>query len=114
MHGELIDNLIMGLFNLNFAMSDYEESLTSHSCSQVNFKSVTEWTEVSHGITHESMSVMRAKINEHLEDATNSSQQMEKAWAIQDYVTAGVKAAEIAKIATHDCLPALNLLLLNN
>ena len=33
MHGELIDNLIMGLFNLNFAMRDYEETLTSHSCT---------------------------------------------------------------------------------
>ena len=76
MHGELIDNLIMGLFNLNFAMSDYEESLMSHSCAQVNFKSVTEWTEVSHGITHESMSVIRAKISEHLDDASNSSQEM--------------------------------------
>ena len=103
----------MGLFNLNFAMTDYEETLTSYGCKKVNVENVSEWTEVRHGITHESMSVISAKISLHLEDARDSSRDMELAWAIQDYHGAGIKAAEIAKIATHDCTQALNLLLLN-
>ena len=74
MHGELIDNLIMGLFNLNFAMTDYEETLASHGCTRLHLgKEVREWKEVRHGITHESMSVINAKIGEHLADAHASS-----------------------------------------
>ena len=46
---------------------------------------------------------MHQKIREHLDEALGASREMEEAWAMQDYVLAGIKAAEIAKIATHDC-----------
>ena len=48
----------MGLFNLNFAMIEYEETLVSYGCTKVHFEHVSEWAEVRHGITHESMAVM--------------------------------------------------------
>ena len=35
MNGELIDNLIMGLFNLNFAMQDFEKTLDDTDCDIV-------------------------------------------------------------------------------
>ena len=59
MHGQVIDNLVMGLFNLNFAMSDYKETLEGCDCSRVNLEEIQEWSMVHHGITHESMSVMK-------------------------------------------------------
>ena len=68
-HGSVVDNLIMGLFNLEFAMTDYEEIMHDESCPHLDIDSITEWMEVKHGITHESMSDMKAKIELHLDDA---------------------------------------------
>lgn len=85
MHGAVMDNLIMGLFNLQFGMSDYEEAMHSagQSCLDgLDLESIEQWKEVKHGITHESMSDMRSKINLHLKDAINSSHEMEHAWSI--------------------------------
>ena len=40
MHGQVIDNLVMGLFNLNFAMSDYKETIEGCDCSRVNLEEI--------------------------------------------------------------------------
>jgi len=58
MHGQTTENLVMGLFNLDFALDDFEDSLSSRACNQVRFEEVPEWVEVRHGITHESMATM--------------------------------------------------------
>ena len=52
----------MGLFNLDFAMDDYEDTLVSNDCTRVAFEDIPEWREVRHGITHESMAEMQSKI----------------------------------------------------
>ena len=33
MHGSVLENLIMGLFNLDYAMDDYEDALVNHHCT---------------------------------------------------------------------------------
>ena len=103
MHGQMVENLILGLFNLDFLMDDFEETLKHRHCTEVNFEEIPQWTSVRHGITHESMTEMHDKINEHADDSTSASYAFAEAWAVQEYVAAGVKAAEIARIATHNC-----------
>ena len=56
MHGQVMDNLIMGLFNLDFLMNDYEELVHALGCTDISFeRDMPEWQGVRHGITHESM-----------------------------------------------------------
>ena len=31
-HGDVIDNLILGLFNLDFAMTDFEDAMHENGC----------------------------------------------------------------------------------
>uniref|UniRef100_A0A7S3HZ11 Uncharacterized protein n=1 Tax=Favella ehrenbergii TaxID=182087 RepID=A0A7S3HZ11_9SPIT len=103
MQGEVTDNLIMGMFNLKFAMGDFEEALHSIGCYDVAFDEVNSWTELRHIIANETMADMQEKFNRHLEDAHLASHNMQETWRNQDYVWAGHHAAEIAKIGTHDC-----------
>ena len=83
MHGQVIDNLIMGLFNLDFSMNDFEEAVADLGCThELQLESLNEWKEVRHGITHESMSDMQAKIGMHLEEAREASRAIRSAWAV--------------------------------
>lgn len=52
-HGQNMDNLIMGLFNLNFAMSDFEEALMH--CNVGSLSNIVGWQEIREGISHESI-----------------------------------------------------------
>jgi len=58
MHGAVMDNLILGLFNLDFAMTDYEKALRDIGCLDFAFDQVNEWTELLHAIDNESMADM--------------------------------------------------------
>ena len=93
MHGGVMDNLILGLFNLDFAMTDFKEALHEYGCYEVAFDHIDEWTTLQHSIDNESMKAMQAKLNEHLDDAHQVSHSMRDAWGIQDYFKAGHYAA---------------------
>lgn len=46
MQGSVLENIMMGLFNLDFAMKDYEETLKNGKCSEVVFENIPDWKDV--------------------------------------------------------------------
>ena len=63
MHGDVTDNLILGMFNLKFAMNDYEEALHGAGCYKISFHEVNAWIELRHTIANETMANMQEKFN---------------------------------------------------
>ena len=80
--GSVLENIMMGLFNLDFAMKDYEETLKNGKCSEVVFENIPDWKDVHQSITHESMAVISDKIRIHFNDAVAASHEMKQAWLV--------------------------------
>ena len=62
MNGQIIDNLVMGLFNLDFAMKNFEISLDDTECKTI-LTNIIQWKEIHRGISNGAVTDIYDKLN---------------------------------------------------